>query len=138
MDKQLIIDPYVISIVYDKKIEVIDEKRWVIGASIEIGDRLEKKNSSNFLKVSHSNPTGNLNGNFMYVVCSPSFKQNPTQDYIQDIDKAIVQNVFHKDDASEYVTQRVEMGAVSIESFTNEIKEFLYTDDWEYDLDGYS
>lgn len=132
MDNVIRIEPYVISIEFDDIIERIDTSSWVIGADIQIGDKLSfNKQRKNQRK--NKNESDNLNGDFMFVVCSPSFKINPSTDYAKDINRAYVQIEFDKDDAINYITNLVNsMGVVSIYEFTLRIRSFLLTDEWDY------
>lgn len=133
MHTQQEIEPYVISIQFDNNVERLDEDRWVIGADVQIGDRLllnQRKRRLSFVKKSID---GNINGDFMFVVCSPSFKKHPSSEYAQGIERAYIQQSFDKDDALRYITSSInKIGRVSVDVFTKDIHNFLLTDEWDW------
>lgn len=76
---------------------------------------------------------GNVNGDFMFVVCSPEFKEHPSADYADDIDRSYVQSTFDKDDAIRHITNLVDrIGKVDLNEFTEKIHKFLLTEEWDY------
>lgn len=126
------IEPYVISIEFDNDVERINEQSWVIGADIQIGDKLmmgDRKKRWPFQKVTDDN----INGDFMFVVCSPEFKKHPSSNYVDDIDRAYVQATFDRDDAISHITNLINhIGKVSLHEFTEKIHAFLLTEEWDY------
>lgn len=131
------IDPYLISIEFDKDVERTGEKSWVIGADVQIGDKLIRTETNRKKWFFRKETNDNINGDFMFVVCSPEFKNNPTPDYLHDIDRAYIQIDFDKDDAIKHVTNLVNhIGKVSLNEFTEKIHSFLITDEWDYQMNS--
>lgn len=133
-EKRQQIEPYVISIDFDNKVEWINDKSWVIGADIQIGDKLVAqdafKTPLSFLRKRND---GNINGDFMFVVCSSEFKKYPTENYSVDIDRAYIQAEFDKNDAVEHITNLIDgIGKVSLREFTENIHTFLLTEEWDW------
>lgn len=131
------IKPYVISIQFDSSVERVSDGAWVIGADIQIGDELLLERNKDKKRLFRKETDGNVNGDFIFIVCSPEFKNNPTEEYRQDVDRAYVQSVFNKSDAIDHITNLINsIGRVSLDEFTRKIHLFLLTEEWDY-LIGY-
>jgi hypothetical protein len=133
------IEPYLISIEYDAEPQLFDDERWAIAAHVDIGDKLLLDDAGSLKnRILHKIPKhASLNGDFTYVVCSPGFRANPTNEYRPFIDRAFVQQQFDKEDATAHLRELIEtMGKVGLAEFTNRIHSFLETEEWDYLMRG--
>jgi hypothetical protein len=123
------------SVQFDDDVESLDSARWVISANVNIGDKLRHEVSKKILNriFNRISEGANLNGDFLYVVCSPAFKLNPDDQYKSSIDGAYVQDVFNKDDAMLHLEKMINsIGKVSLMEFTDKIHGFLETEEWDF------
>jgi hypothetical protein len=129
------ISPYLIAVEYDQEPQWLDDKRWVISAAVDIGDRLLLKEATSLKNrfIPKIPSDASLNGDFLYVVCSPDFRHDPSEDYRPFIERAFVQEKFDEPAATAHLRESIEtMGIVSLSQFTENIHAFLETEEWDY------
>lgn len=120
--------------------------RWVVSFEIVLFDHFSRealrKSAWQRFKSRHPewlsnkfNRDGAIGEVFGFVVCSPAFKQNPSPDYVQTIDRVFVQNIFDEQSAIEYLKSRIDtIGEKNIESIGDDFRKFLETDEWDLDM----
>ncbi|HSW98961.1 MAG TPA: hypothetical protein VLF71_03930 [Candidatus Saccharimonadales bacterium] len=129
------IKPYLLSVSFDNEIQRLDAQRWVISADVDIGDLLTRDKANSIgNKIRRRLPkNASLTGEFLYVVCSPAFKENPPKDYAEFIDRTYVQLEFDEHDATQHLESLInDIGEVTLDEFTQKIHQFLETEEWDY------
>ncbi len=106
--------PFIVSADFDDHPETIDKERWVAGASVELGDingPKYKDSRSKFARwldkklfgQSEHTDERSFNVFFTFFVCSPAFKDNPTDVYKKYVHIMHVQNQYDKQEAAQYL-----------------------------------
>lgn len=123
---------------------LLPTKRWVAHYEVTLLDyyakaELERSRWERF-KAKHSeilssqyNSGGALGEVFGFTVCSPAFKQDPTDDYSSDdVKKALIQDHLDEAAARNYIKNRIDsIGNMDINGIAKQLRQFLELDDEE-------
>lgn len=116
--------------------------RWFVHYEVRLFDSYSKelleKSAWQRFKTRHSellnaehNPDGALGYIFGFTVCSPAFKEKPTEDYTEYISRALVQNTFDEVAAVEYLRNKLDsVGEKTTQELGPIFQSFLETDEW--------
>lgn len=137
--------PFMISIDFDEKVEVIDSKRWVIGATVDIGDangprfkdkrsRIEKGIDRILFGRNHQGHPDSLGYSFTFFVCSPEFKDHPTDQYKKYTSIMLVQDTYNRYDAEQWLKKKIQsIDDVTEAELTSQLHLFLESEEWDFD-----
>lgn len=124
--------------------------RWAVHYEIHLFDIHTKNILDNSLwlrfKARHAeflptkyNPEGALGEIFGFTVCSPAFKKDPTKEYVEYIERALVQSKFNEALAIAYLKKRLDaLGERPAAELMLCLRAFLETEEWGHEINGVS